>query len=375
MRALSTLALVALLSSCAALPAPPAEGMDPAQYDGRPLRARIVNGSGQLMVSVNRPAHVAIFEIIPGRGVGLLYPAYRGERNYLYGGLNSIFLSQSRGYYSYFQPAPLFARASREGPRYLYMIASDAPLRLGSYLGAPGALRRELGLTRFASHSPYALADDLADLVLPYGVAGDWTDDMFAVWPDRTYGGDYQAEQWIRVQCADGRIIQGPAYYVYGSCAEQAGIPPLVRDPEQPGDSSAVKEPTRQRPEPGPETGTGAAAPRPPVVVEAIPEPEPARRPGVRVPERSAERELVDAGRDREGGHSPRVERRSEPASRDSEPRVERRAEPQPQAERPEPRVERPEPRSEPTPRASAPETPRVEVSRPEPRSSEPPAR
>lgn len=359
MRALSTLALVALLSSCAALPAPPVEGMDPAQYDGRPLRARIVNGSGQLMVSTSRPAHVAIFEIIPGRGVGLLYPAYRGERNYLYSGLNSIFLTQSRSYYSYFQPAPLFTSASRGSPRYLYMIASDAPLRLGSYLGSPGALRRELGLTRFASSSPYGLADVLADLVLPYGAAGDWTDDMFVVWPEQSYGSDYRAEQWIRVECADGRIIQGPAYYVYGSCAAQAGIPPLVRDPEQPVDSSAVKEPTRQRPEPDPETG--AAAPRPPVVVEAIPEPEPARRPGVRVPERSAERELVDAGRGREGesGHSPRVERRAE----------------QPQAERPEPRVERPEPRSEPTPRASAPETPRVEVSRPEPRSSEPPAR
>lgn len=373
MRALSTLALVALLSSCAALPAPPAEGMDPAQYDGRPLRARIVNGSGQLMVSTSRPAHVAIFEIIPGRGVGLLYPAYRGERNYLYGGLNSIFLTRSRSYYSYFQPAPLFTTASRGSPRYLYMIASDAPLRLGSYLGAPGALRRELGLTRFASSSPYGLADDLADLVLPYGAAGDWTDDMFVVWPEQSYGSEYPAEQWIRVQCEDGRIIQGPAYYVYGSCARQAGVPPLVRDPEQPVDSSAVKEPARQRPEAGePGTGTGAAAAPPPVVVEAIPEPEPARRPGVRVPERSAERELVDAGRGREGesGHSPRVERRS-----DAEPQVERRAEAPQQAERPEPRVERPEPRSEPTPRASAPETPRVETSRPEPRSSEPPAR
>jgi hypothetical protein len=347
--------------------------MDPAQYDGRPLRARIVNGSGQLMVSTSRPAHVAIFEIIPGRGVGLLYPAYRGERNYLYSGLNSIFLTRTRSYYSYFQPAPLFARASREGPRYLYMIASDAPLRLGSYLGAPGALRRELGTTRFASHSPYALMDDLADLVLPYGAAGDWTDDVYAVWPDRTYGGDYRAEQWIRVQCADGRVIQGPAYYVYGSCAAQDGIPPLVRDPEQPVDSSAVREPTRQRPEPDPETGSGAAAaPRPPVVVEVIPEPEPARRPGVRVPERSAERELVDAERGRDGAHSPRVERGAESAARDAEPREARRAEPQ--AERPEPRVERPEPRSEPTPRAAAPETPRVEVSRPEPRSSEPPA-
>ncbi len=170
------------------------------------------------------------------------------------------------------------------------MIASDAPLRLGSFLGSPGALRRELGLTRYASSNPYALMEDLAGLVLPYGEAGDWTDDVYAVWPDRSYGGDYQAEQFIRVQCADGRVLTGPAYYVYGACGLQNDVPPLVRNPDQPGDSSAVRPPSRRRPEPrdpGAEEGTATS---PPPVVELIPEPEPARRPGVRTPGRLTER-------------------------------------------------------------------------------------
>jgi hypothetical protein len=331
------------------------------------------------MVNTNRPAHVAIFEIYPGRGVGLLYPAYRGERNFLYSGLNSIFLTRSRDYYSYFQPAPFFASGSRDSPRYLYMIASDAPLRLGSFLGSPGALRRELGLSRFASGSPYGLMDDLAELVLPYGEAGDWTDDVYAVWPDRSYGGDYEARQFIRVQCADGRVIQGPAYYVYGACGKQNEVPPVM-NPDQPVDSSTVEPPSRSRPEPRePEVGVGTVT-TPPPVVEMIPEPEPGRRPGVRAPERVHEGQPMESPRNRDPD-APRGERRSEPRASDPgsrpEPQVERRAEPR--VERPEPRVERPEPpRVEtPEPRVSAPvsESPRSEPSRPEVRSGETPSR
>ena len=326
------------------------------------------------MVNTSRPAHVAIFEIYPGRGVGLLYPAYRGERNFLYSGLNNIFLTRSRDYYSYFQPAPFFASGSRDSPRYLYMIASDAPLRLGSFLGSPGALRRELGLSRFASGSPYGLMDDLAELVLPYGEAGDWTDDVYAVWPDRSYGGDYEASQFIRVQCADGRVIQGPAYYVYGAC-RPTEVPPVTRDPEQPGDSSTVEPPSRSRPEPRePEAGEGTVT-TPPPVVEVIPEPEPGRRPGVRTPERVPERQSADSPRDRDTD-APRGDRRHEPRANDAvsrpEPQAERRAEPaQPRVERPEPRVETPEPRAA----APTPEIPRSEPGRPEVRSAETPAR
>lgn len=325
------------------------------------------------MVNTSRPAHVAIFEIYPGRGVGLLYPAYRGERNYLYGGLNSIFLTQSRDYYSYFQPAPFFASASREGPRYLYMIASDAPLRLGSFLGAPGALRRELGLSRYTAASPYGLMDDLADLVLPYGEAGDWTDDVYAVWPDRSYGGDYQAQQFIRVECGDGRVISGPAYYVYGACARADEAPPLGREPEQPADSSGTQPPSRRRPEPTEPMAEGTVT-TPPPVVEVIPEPEPARRPGARGPERVHEGQSTDSPRERDTD-APRVERRHEPRAHDAgsrpEPQVERRAEPaQPRVERPEPRVERPEPPrvERPEPRVAAPsvESPRSESGRSE---------
>jgi hypothetical protein len=361
MRALATLGLAALLSSCAALPAPPTDGFDPAAYDGRPLRARIADVSGQLLVTVSRPAHVAIFEIVPGQGVGLLYPAYSGERNYLYAGMNSLSIMRSRLYYSYFSPSPF---ASRE-PRYLYMIASDSPLRLSEMVDAPGALRRTMGFASFASTNPYGLMDDLADMVLPYGAQGDWADDVYVIWPNRSYDtGNYPAEQWIRVRCDDGRVIEGPAYYVLGACAGPQ-VPPLQRNPEQPRDSSSVRPPTRVRPEPEGRTGeeTGArrepgartgeeagARRRPPVTVEAVPEPERREMPPVREPR--IERRVDGGSRLREDSPSPRVER--EAAGR-PEPRVESR--PEPRAEAPPTRVaEPPAPRAEP-----ARERPRVE--------------
>lgn len=368
MRLLPILALAALLPACATVP-PPGDMIHPAAFEGRPLRARIVNGNGHLMVNTSRPAHVAIFEIVPGQGVGLLYPAYRGESNYLSAGLNTIFLSRSRSYYTYFQPSAGF-----RGPRYLYMIASDAPLRLSTLTGpgAGGALRRSLGMARFASSNPYSLMEDLSDMILSFGAPGDWTEDVYVIWPEHTYGtGDYRAADWVRVQCGDGRVIEGPTFYVYGGCAHNPA-PPVKGNPEQPDDSTAVKPPTRRRPEPvEPVTEADQRTARPPKV-EAIPEP--TLRPrgwtregsgssrftdtgGARRPESAqVERRVAPETRGRpgssgEGRQEPRVERRQEPRS---EPRFEPRSAPQIER-RPESQGEsRPSPRSEAPPRVEA---------------------
>ena len=89
--------------------------------------------------------------------------------------------------------------------------------------------------------------------MLRAGSAGDWTDDVYAIWEDRSYEsgrggyGGYGANQWIRVQCSDGRIIEGPAYYTYGACNNDVPdrVAPPLRDPEQPDDSSSTGEPSR----------------------------------------------------------------------------------------------------------------------------------
>lgn len=374
MRALPSLGLVALLSACAAQPAyTPSDPYPVEAAYSTPIRARIVDVSGRISITTNRPAYVAIFEVVPGQGVGLLYPAYRGERNRLSSGYSTLMISQSRSYYSYFQAGP----ANRRAPRYLYLIASDTPLRLSHLVGQPGALRRTLGLTSYASSNPYGVMSELQGLVLPYGESANWTDDVYVIWPQQTYQTRYASTQWVRMRCPDGRVLTGPAYYMLGACDQ--GRPPTRTNPEtprEPRDSTAGGEPTRRRPgepepaNPGARTGeVTRLSPRAPII-EVMPEPGAERlRPGTW---------RTDPGERRTGdlsGGSVRDERSTPPVQPRTEPRVEPRrgGEDEPRMR---PRME--EPRSEPRqePRAEAPrseprETPRVE-SRPEPRAETP---
>ncbi|MBV9773834.1 MAG: hypothetical protein JO040_07785 [Gemmatimonadetes bacterium] len=403
MRTLLGLGLAALLAGCMLPPSPSYDEPQPAGYGSEgPLRARILNTGGRLMVQTSRPAYVAIFEIVPGRGAGLLYPAYYGEDNFLPGGLNSIWISRSRRYYSDF----LSYVGREQSPRYLYLVASDAPLKLSQFIDSPSALRRALGQQRFASFSPYALMDQLSGMILPYGAGGDWADDVLTIYPDRSYDTDaFAASQWVRVQCDDGRVIEGPIFYAYGACGTRtrSSVPPRAdnpRQPAQPGDSTKVQEPTRRRPtEPQPRSaddGGTRIVSRPPNI-ETIPEPGTDGRIR-RIP-------AIPAGAGDGSGaeevrrFSPRDDDRlrggAQQEERRSEPRIESREEPRGEARRESPRAEAPRaesPRVE-APRVEAPrvesprvetprvESPRVEAPRSEPRaeprqsSSEQPAR
>lgn len=386
MRTLLSLGLAALLAGCALQSSPPYDRPEPSgySYDDGPLRARLMSSGGRLEVMTSRPAYVAIFEIVPGRGVGLLYPAYYGEDNSVQAGLNTILISRSRLYYREF--LSYNGMGGQPMPRYLYMVASDAPLRLTQFIDSPGALRRTLGLQQFASLSPYSLMDQLSGMILPYGARGDWADDVLTIWPERSYDTDtYAAAQWVRVVCPDGRVIEGPIYYTYGSCGtRRTDAPPVASAPgrpTQPGDTAKVQVPTRHRPEePETRTADGSRAARRPPNIETIPEPSSGGR--VRlipaVPSPTGEAERVDAPRridprvgDRPGREEPQVERRFEPRV-DQTPRAEpRREEPRAEAPRPEPRAESPRVEA-PRPEPVRVETPRVEAPRPEPRSEAP---
>jgi hypothetical protein len=363
MRTLLSLGLAALLSACAVQTGPRYAPHADASYPFGPMEARILDVNGRLDVWTSRPAYVAIFEIVPGQGVGLLYPAFSEERSYLHGGTHSLWLSRSRSYYSHF----LASHPSTDDmPRYLYMIASDAPLRLSRFVRAPGALRSTLGLSRFSAFNPYSVMEDLEALVVPRGSGHEWASDVYVLWPQRRYRGDVTAMDWVRVRCRDGRVIEGPSYYVFDACnTGSRQVPPLAQRPDTTttgGDSAQV--PTRRRPEPedrGPgEEAIRIVAPDRPMV-ETIPEVERIRGPEREFPE-TVERVRVEPRSDTpipvDGARGePRIERRPEPRpERTSEPRFER---PSP------PRVEsRPPPRAEPPPRMEA---PRTESARPEP--------
>lgn len=403
MRTLLSLGLLALLSACAARPEPrheapppdePAPVYQPGSPDepepryepephhepepryepeprhhhgdplGWPLEARIVDVNGRILVETSRPAYVAVFEIVPGRGVGLLYPGYVGENNYVPGGVSPLWITRTRSYYGYFQAVgPAYPR---DTPRYLYLVASEIPLRTGELIRHPGMLRSALGIQHYAAWSPHSVLHELDALVVRDLGSHGWTSDLYAVWPERRYRDRVATLDWVRVRCTDGRIIEGPAYYVRGACDEAAApVPPLRQGPETPPGTAedSVRVPTRTRPEP---EGEGASR-------EGDGEPRiapPARRP--EPPEPEVERLLPGPGRRGEPGERGRVEPREVP--RVAPPTTER---PEPQARpgsgpesrrQPETR-ERVEPRETPRaqPREQPPATPRV-APRPEPR-------
>src|SRR5689334_16607372 len=55
-----------------------------------PLAARIERTGLGLGIRLNRPAYVAVFEILPGQGVGLYYPAYQSENAYYPTGFSTL---------------------------------------------------------------------------------------------------------------------------------------------------------------------------------------------------------------------------------------------------------------------------------------------
>lgn len=332
-------------------------------YGGAPLDARIVPGGGFFGVRLSDDAHVAIFEIVPGRGVGLLYPSYESERGLFRAGHSNLHIASPRYYDWYFanNATSPYGRVTSE-PRFFFMVASRRPLRnIGRFQRSPGALRSLLGLSSYASLNTNTVMNDLVSAVVPAQPDEDWTTDMYAIWPERRSSGYYRDDRrYVEVRCANGRTVFTALELARYACRtpRERGPAPPVRPGRPGGGSTEVTHPGRKRPE---STSTDA----PPAGRRAAPASRrgggdtPARAPRSVEPRREEPRHETAPARvapRREESDEPR---RAEP--RREEPRREeapRRAEPR-EVSRPEPReVSRPEPRSEPR-----------EVSRPEPRS------
>ncbi|HYJ79904.1 MAG TPA: hypothetical protein VEW03_09905 [Longimicrobiaceae bacterium] len=325
-----------------------------------PLTARLMESGSRLAVQLNRPAHIAIFEIVPMQGVGLMYPAYQSETNYLSSGSSTVYMRGTRYYDSYFSARP--ARYTRNEPRYYFLVASSRPLRVSRFQRSPGALRSVLGLSAYTALDHRTVMNDLVDVIVPQQHDDDWTTDLLAVWPDNHRSGVYAFDdrRYLRVRCSDGRELVVPYELAWYACDRRGNQAPPAAPPGNPPprDSSEVDKPTRRRPEPPvvgvPEDAEGRLT-------------APARRPK---PEPVGETGLV---RPEDAGASARERPRAEP--RPLEPRREPAREEAPM--RPEPRREEParaQPREE--PRRAEPartEPPRSEPSRVEPARSDPP--
>jgi hypothetical protein len=205
---IAALVTTTALSGCAATSR--VKGVDP---ERPPLRAWIgfPAGSSQLYpIFVNREAYVAMFEIVPGRGVTMVYPhmggdLYASDMHYA-----DLTIQLGRGYY-FSDP---FGFAAFQ-PRYYYAVASVAPLNLTRLRSTLGATRRTLGRL-YASYRPFDVIDRLTELVVPMQTDEDWTTDLFIEWPVPPAPRSYLAYQWVR--CANGRVILVAGNYPYFGC-------------------------------------------------------------------------------------------------------------------------------------------------------------
>jgi hypothetical protein len=209
---LGTLAAAALIG-CA-----PGSHVETIEPEGPPpMRVWIgypIGSSSVVPLFVNREAHVAMFEIIPGRGVSMLYP--RSSADVFASDAHYADLAFQLGR-SLYESDP-FGLASSQ-PRYYYAVASAEPLYLSRLLSSLSTMRRALG-RMYASYRPYDVIDRLTLWVVPEQPDEDWATDLFVAWPVPSGVPAVLAEatplRWIA--CANGRIISVPRDYPYYGC-------------------------------------------------------------------------------------------------------------------------------------------------------------
>ena len=229
-----TLALLTVaLSGCAI--APRVQNAEPAEPPA--LRVWIgfpIGGSRVHPIFTNREAHVAMFEIVPGRGATMVYPrggadAFASDAHYA-----DLTVQPGRVFYH----TDPFGHAAFQ-PRYYYAVASAAPLNLSRLQTSLGAVRRVLG-RMYSSYRPFDVIDRLTEIVVPMQSDEDWATDLFVDWPTPPMP-IFTAYHLVR--CANGRVIQVPSSYPYYGCPGDAALAVAAAEPQAKPPKEVVKTP------------------------------------------------------------------------------------------------------------------------------------
>ena len=159
---------------------------------------------GKVFVQTSRAAYVAIFEIVPERGVELVYPVSPRQRGFMVAGLREFptWWEGSRVTYH------TGWSTSRAYPgRYIYALASDEPLRIPDAAYRTGYLRDVLGSRVYQSANPYTTMRALAREFVPQVRDEEWAEDMYVLSPS------YATEQYrvTRVYCRGGTMYEVPS--------------------------------------------------------------------------------------------------------------------------------------------------------------------
>ena len=158
---------------------------------------------GKVFVQTSRAAYVAIFEIVPERGVELVYPASPRQRGFV-AGLREV--------PTWWESSRVTYRAgwstSRAYPgRYIYALASDEPLNIPDAAYRTGYLRDVLGSGVYSSANPYATMRALAREFVPEVRDEEWAEDTYVLSPS------YATEPYrvTRVYCRGGTMYEVPS--------------------------------------------------------------------------------------------------------------------------------------------------------------------
>ncbi|HEX8360662.1 MAG TPA: hypothetical protein VF613_11155 [Longimicrobium sp.] len=277
MRRIATLLLpLAALSACATAGVDGVTPLRPGFESGgtssreHALRVRLTDLGGDLRVQLNRRAHVAVFQVLPGEGVALVSPF--GVRETLSSGHTTVatrfeasrfwryddaFRRQFTSYGPFGTQSALFGRASYlAGPRHLLVVASDRPLRVARFAAARGMLRRVMGTASYTSQSSRQVMDDLLATVLEPQPESSWDADVLTIWPLnddlRLPGGNLH-----RIRCRGGATVWVPLELMDAACRDPERVAPPLQRPDSTGgrDSARVREPGGRRPQPEPRGG------------------------------------------------------------------------------------------------------------------------
>lgn len=226
-----------------------------------PLRVRLLDHGGQLSLDLNRPAHTAVFEIVPGQGVAMVYPS-PGQREVAFSGITYLNNTRARNHFWRYDNAgrtPYSFASSMAGPRHLLVIASEKPLLTARFRRSTGVLRRALGTTSYTSLNSNRVVDDLLATIVPPQPDASWDADVITVFPagvPRLPAGDLH-----RIRCGDGGVYWAPLELASAICRNPDRVlPPPVRadsvaPPVRPGDSTGVRQPGGRRPLPETDNG------------------------------------------------------------------------------------------------------------------------
>ncbi len=268
----SLVAGIGALSLAACMHTPvPIEDM-PGGPMNAPLDARVwasSAGDNNISIRLNRPAYVAVFQIIPGYGTQLLYPRV-GQAEYLSAGSHAPHVF-GRGSGSWFRASSITSRWSTgfgsrtpagmwTQPRHIYLVASEAPLDLGRVQSSAEGGYGLLASFQFSAFSANNVMNSLLDVVLPASPGGDWVTDVYTVWPEPPVTDFYMSQprttRAIWVTC-DGQAVRVPAgvlvsslaNYLAMGCSLSTNQPgePVTPDSAATSDTTAV--PDMRRPD------------------------------------------------------------------------------------------------------------------------------